>query len=422
MYKSNFRQAIEDVVIYNILLFCVSMIVFLIGEDYRQIILLGCLVISMVFNMILIVRMVRLMRIEQEYTLRRLGEQLQKKAQEQEKNELQYMTIIESVKNPILVLNRFGDIVIMNKAMRNLTENNDVIGKNYRIVFTSRELQYVIDNAQISEERYKQEIHYHNHYYAVTTSPLVDKQQDFSGNIFVFNDITKMKTTEKLQKEFVANVSHELKTPVSAIKGASELLLGGAKDNPEILLEFLEIIFKENERLAYMIEDLLELSRVESAEYRMNFQKVDLVAIANDCQQTFKTKLQDQQMKIIVEAETNMLIVGDAQRLKQVFVNLVSNAIKYSNPETEITLAFRKDTKNIYVECRDQGIGIPKKDLKHIFDRFYRVDKARSRDSGGTGLGLAIVKSIVAQHHGRIYVRSQERKGTTVYLEFPIKK
>ncbi|MGL6057148.1 MAG: sensor histidine kinase [Culicoidibacterales bacterium] len=421
MHKSNFRQAIEDVIIYNTLLFFVSMTVFTIGEVYRQIILLGCLAASMLFNTVLIIRMIRLMRKEQEYTLKRLGEQLHKKELEQEKNELQYMTILESVKNPILVLNRFGDIMIINRAMRALIEVDDVIGKNYRVIFNSRELQYIIDNAQISEERYKQDLHYHNHYYAVTTSPLVDSHQEFSGNIFVFNDITKMKTTEKLQKEFVANVSHELKTPVSAIKGASELLLGGAKENPEILTEFLEIIFKENERLAYMIEDLLELSRVDSADYRMNFKTVNLVAIADECQQTFKTKLTEKEMTLVIEAEKEMVLTGDAQRLKQVFVNLISNAIKYSNPKTKITVSFKKDWQNMYVTFRDEGIGIPKKDLKHIFDRFYRVDKARSRDSGGTGLGLAIAKSIVTRHHGRIYIESQEGIGTEIFLEFPIR-
>lgn len=419
MHKSNFRQAIEDVVIYNILLFFVSMIVFTIGEQYRQFILLGCLAASMLFNTVLIIRMIRLMRQEQEYTLKRLGEQLQKKEVEQEKNELRYMSIIESVKNPIFALNRFGEVMIMNKAMRTLLEIEDVIGKNYRVICNSRELQQIIDNAQISEERNKQELHYHNHYYAVTTSPLYDAQNHFSGNVFIFNDITKMKTTEKIQKEFVANVSHELKTPVSAIKGASELLLNGAMNNPEILAEFLEIIFKENERLAYMIEDLLELSRVDSEDYRFNIQQIDLVKIAEECQQTFKTKLHDKQMRLIIETESAMKISGDAQRLKQVFVNLISNAIKYSNNETEIRLIFKSDWKNIYVECRDQGIGIPRKDLKHVFERFYRVDKARSRDSGGTGLGLAIVKSIVTRHHGRIYVKSQNGKGTTVYLEFP---
>lgn len=420
MHKSNFRQAIEDVVIYNILLFFVSMIVFTIGADYRQFILLGCLIASMVFNAILIIRMVRLMRREQEYTLKRLGEQLQKKEIEQEHNELQYVTIMENVKNPILVLNRFGDIVIMNKAMRHLAETSHVIGKNYRAVFTSKELQYIIDNAQISEEKYKQELHYHNHYYSVTTSPLLDHHKEFSGNIFVFNDITKMKVTEKLQKEFVANVSHELKTPVSAIKGASELLLNGAKDNPEILEEFLQIIFKENERLAYMIEDLLELSRVDSSDYRMNFQSVDLVVVANECQQIFKTKLYEQSMQLEIEIAEPMIVFGDSQRLKQVFINLIENAIKYSNENTTITIRFTKDKYNIYIICEDQGIGIPRKDLKHIFDRFYRVDKARSRDSGGTGLGLAIVKSIIARHNGRIYVKSQEGKGTMFTIELPI--
>ncbi|MGL5916748.1 MAG: PAS domain-containing protein, partial [Culicoidibacterales bacterium] len=169
MHKSNFRQAIEDVIIYNILLFFVSMTVFTIGEVYRQAILFVCLAASMLFNTILIIRMIRLMRQEQEYTLKRLGEQLHKKELEQEKNELQYMTILESVKNPILVLNRFGDIMIINRAMRALIEVEDVIGKNYRVIFNSRELHYIIDNAQISEERYKQDLHYHNHYYAVTT-------------------------------------------------------------------------------------------------------------------------------------------------------------------------------------------------------------------------------------------------------------
>ncbi|MGL4972031.1 MAG: sensor histidine kinase, partial [Culicoidibacterales bacterium] len=212
-----------------------------------------------------------------------------------------------------------------------------------------------------------------------------------------------------------------LKTPVSAIKGASELLLGGAKENPEILTEFLEIIFKENERLAYMIEDLLELSRVDSADYRMNFKTVNLVAIADECQQTFKTKLTEKEMILVIEAEKEMVLTGDAQRLKQVFVNLISNAIKYSNPKTKITVSFKKDWQNMYVTFRDEGIGIPKKDLKHIFDRFYRVDKARSRDSGGTGLGLAIAKSIVTRHHGRIYIESQEGIGTEIFLEFPIR-
>ncbi len=229
-----------------------------------------------------------------------------------------------------------------------------------------------------------------------------------------FQDVTEEKKVEEIKRDFVANVSHELRTPLASIKGYAETLLGGALDDKGILKKFLTIIDRHANRMTALIEDLLTLSKLESHQMPMTFEPLDIKNIISGIIQGFEKQVKDKGIEIVMDISDEEIpkVMGDKGRLEQVIVNLVDNAIKYTN-DGVVKVVARKTDNVLRVDVNDTGIGIPEKDIPRIFERFYRVDKGRSRELGGTGLGLAIVKHIIQGHNGKIWVESQLGKGTT---------
>ncbi len=238
--------------------------------------------------------------------------------------------------------------------------------------------------------------------------------------VLVIEDLTDMHAYERLRKEFVANVSHELKTPLTSIRSLTETLLDGALEDPAHNRKFLALIDDETGRLARLIDDLLTLSQIESqATLTQEWENVLLRAFVESLRQTFASELAKGQLSFAIQIEESVVVRAHVDRLRQVFINLIDNAIKYNKPNGSIHVAASEEGPIVRVDIQDTGIGIPQPDLARIFERFYRVDKARSRKLGGTGLGLSIVKHIVEAHRGSLSVASELGKGSTFSFTLP---
>ncbi len=239
------------------------------------------------------------------------------------------------------------------------------------------------------------------------------------GTILVFHDLTRLKRLERTREEFVANVSHELRTPLSLIKGYVETLLDGARNNPEVEERFLRIIERNAHRLDLLIQDLLAISALESGRVKLNLQPVSLQAVTDNALADLKKQADGRGIRLVNELP-DLKATGDADRLEQVVGNLVDNAIKYGRAGGSVVIGGRQlEDGNMEVSVRDDGPGIPPDALERVFERFYRVDKARSREEGGTGLGLSIVKHIVQGHGGAVWVKSDPGHGTTFFFTLP---
>jgi two-component system sensor histidine kinase VicK len=238
--------------------------------------------------------------------------------------------------------------------------------------------------------------------------------------ICVIQDITEHKKLEEMQKEFVANVSHELRTPLTTIKSYTETLLNGAMEEPEIAENFLNVINNEGDRMTALVQDLLDLSRLDNKQTTFIMEELNLNLLLEDSIEKYSIHVKKKKQTLAyIPARKAHKVLGDANRIEQVIKNIISNAVKYSGEETTINVSIFEQNENVIIKVEDSGFGIPEEDLPRIFERFYRVDKARSREMGGTGLGLAIAKEIMEYHGGHISVESQLGRGTTFMLHFP---
>lgn len=235
----------------------------------------------------------------------------------------------------------------------------------------------------------------------------------------------RIRELEKMRSEFVANVSHELKTPVAAVKGFAETLLSGAMNNKETAEQFLHIIFDESNRLDRLIGDLTELSKIESGRSPLHFSPLSINELLSDVLRIMQTMAQEKDISLNMKVEEGLFIEADEDRLRQILFNLISNGINYTPEGGTVEIAAQsvkkgKDHEFVQMVISDTGMGIPEKDLPRIFERFYRVDKARSRRSGGTGLGLSIVKHLIELHKGTIQAESKLGEGTKFTIELPM--
>ncbi|OGP13044.1 MAG: hypothetical protein A2052_04075 [Deltaproteobacteria bacterium GWA2_54_12] len=250
-----------------------------------------------------------------------------------------------------------------------------------------------------------------NRFFSVRIVPIKDKA-DFSLMLFL-QDITEEKRVETIKRDFVANVSHELRTPLASIKGYSETLLDGAMDDRETLREFLRVIDRHATRMSRLIDDLLILSRLESHQMTIVSSPIDLGELVTSTVKGFEKQSRDKGITLSAAVPDDLpKALGDRDRLEQVMVNLLDNAIKYTPSGGSVIVSAAREDGIVRVDVVDTGIGIPAADISRVFERFYRVDKARSRELGGTGLGLAIVKHIIQGHNGKLSVESAPGKGS----------
>jgi len=357
-----------------------------------------------------------------------LAEQLQKTTEYQHISEDRLHTLIRHMASGLLFINEKGKIVLTNrKLMKMLEWEEDMQQKLYYEVSLPEEIVQIIQNTFLYQQETKQQVTISKGIESLVVklyvAPVKDHKEAMSGIVLVFYDITDLKKLEKMRKDFVANVSHELKTPLTSIKGFSETLLDGAMYSEKHLKQFLEIIRQESDRLHRLIEDLLELSNLEQKRFKLEWGEVNLNQIVKDSLFLVQAKAEKKNIKLSFKETLHAYIEGDADQIRQVLLNLISNAIQYTPESGEVTIDISRWEDKGYKLCvHDTGVGIKSEEIPRIFERFYRVDKARSRDSGGTGLGLAIVKHIVEAHRGQIFVKSEEGKGSTFCVIFHSKK
>jgi len=255
----------------------------------------------------------------------------------------------------------------------------------------------------------------------VSAVPLKDDVDLVAGAVVLFHDITQLKRLDQIRRDFVANVSHELRTPLSILRGYIETLLDTPKTSREELARILQIMERHSKRLGLLVDDLLSLAQLESSSANLEIGEVQLSELFEHVLRDWKERLAGKHLRLIVDLPSDMPpIRADETRLQEVLYNLLENAVKYSRENGEIRLQAERCGPEIVISVRDNGIGISRDDLPRIFERFYRADKARSREFGGTGLGLSIVKHIAQLHGGRVEAESEAGKGTTIRVLLPI--
>ena len=259
-----------------------------------------------------------------------------------------------------------------------------------------------------------------NKYINASFSPFISGKNETEGFVVVIQDNTEFKKLDDMRKEFVANVSHELRTPLTTVKSYTETLMDGAVEDRQITMEFLDIINNEADRMSFLVRDLLQLSRFDNKQIVMEYSRIHLNTFVSENIRQNRIHAENKNQKItVIPYKDDAFINADKDRVTQVANNIITNAIKYSGNGAEITVWVDETTNYYKLHVKDTGMGISKEDLSRIFERFYRVDKARSRAMGGTGLGLAIAKEIMESHGGKITVESKYREGTTMIIWFP---
>ena len=254
--------------------------------------------------------------------------------------------------------------------------------------------------------------------FAITAAPV--RSEEATGAVLVLHDITELRRLERVRRDFVANVSHEFKTPLTAIQGFAETLLGGALDDPKNSRRFLEIIREHAGRLGRLTDDLMELSLIEAGKLEMEFRSLGVEEVIEPCVETARLKAGPKRLALVVEAAADLpRLRGDARRLQEVLQNLLDNAVQYTPAGGRITVRAARRDAQVVISVSDTGIGIPRADQERIFERFYRVDAARSREVGGTGLGLSIARHLVEAHGGRLTVESDVGRGSTFSVYLP---
>lgn len=253
---------------------------------------------------------------------------------------------------------------------------------------------------------------------------LRDNDGNVIGAVVVFNDVTRLQRLEDLRKDFVANVSHELRTPITSIKGFVETLQGGALEDKDAAEHFLKIVARQADRLGQIIEDLLSLSKIESSQgsIQLELQEMHLLDALEGALKHCEHQANVKKMKLKLTCDPDIKVEIHPSLFEQAVANLIDNAIKYSDPEKKIKISGTALEDGIYIDIQDKGFGIPRSHLDRLFERFYRVDKARSREVGGTGLGLSIVKHIASAHGGSVTVDSQVGSGSTFTIKLPYPK
>ncbi len=358
--------------------------------------------------------------------LNELSSELQNKLSKitRDKNELK--AILSSMVEGVIVIGKDKKILLLSDPLRQMMElrSYETTGKPYWEVIRNQEINVLIEEAISQKKAVQKEITILSAadiYFNVQISPVLSEDsKDFWGIVAVFHDITNLKKLEQLKSEFVANVSHELKTPLTTIKGFIETLRDGAIYDKEKAHKFLDIIQKHAERLEYLVNDLLTLSAIESKEMEIHLKKTPLGPILEAAIALCKSPLENRRHKLTLDLKKDLPRVNvDRQKMEQAFVNLLDNAIKFTQPGGSIAINTCQENGFVRVDFRDSGIGIPEQHLPRIFERFYRVDKGRSRELGGTGLGLSIVKHILQVHNGKITVQSRPGQGSVFSIFLP---
>jgi two-component system phosphate regulon sensor histidine kinase PhoR len=329
--------------------------------------------------------------------------------------------ILEAMQEGVAVVDRDGRIVLVNPALRSmLLVGADAVGKLLIETVRHAQLEDLLDAARDGSDNTPLEIELPGLKPRRILAHAAQLSGDDEGLLVVFVDVTELRRLESLRRDFVANASHELRTPIAAVRSATETLRGGALDEPDAAIRFVDIIERNAQRLQTLLEDMLELSKLESNEFKLKRERVELASVVPIVLALFRERAEKKGVRLAAELPREpMAVVGDARALEHVLSNLVDNAIKYCPQGARIVVRAASAGERVKLVVVDDGPGIAPEHLPRVFERFYRVDAGRSRELGGTGLGLSIVKHMVEAMRGRVAVESQVGRGATFTVSLP---
>jgi len=340
---------------------------------------------------------------------------------ERENNAIQ--AILASMVEGVIAVDKDTRIISINPSIEDTfsVKKNEAEGRLFLEAIRNNELAEVISGVLENKAAISEELNLSwpvQKVFQVNATPIFEGGR-ISGCLLVIHDITEIRKLERVRSDFVANVSHELKTPLTSIKGFVETLLEGALEDKEESRNFLRIIQDHTDRLNNLINDLLELSHIESKEIALKFERVNLKNVFDVVILGFRSQIKKKGITLNNDLAPGLALKADKMKLEQVIINLIDNAIKFNKEKGGVRIYSEDLGRKIKVVVEDSGQGIPEKDIPRIFERFYRVDKARSRELGGTGLGLSIVKHIIELHEGTVGVESIEGLGSKFFFIIP---
>ena len=364
---------------------------------------------------------------ELSQTLNTLSLKIQKNTKELDIKYIEQQAILASMQEGVLAIDKKQQIIQINRAAMSILEINNLDDTDSRIIqqhIRFSNLQNFIKKILLTKKQATKDMTLNASSIKsvqVTGSPLTNEKGVNIGALIVMRDITDLRKLEEVRTDFVANVSHELKTPITSIKGFIETLSSDDFEHNKETKKFLEIIRQQSNRLNTIVDDLLTLSRIERKEEHIVFDLFPLENIIKNSIALCHHQAEKKNIKIKMNCDSNSEIKVNSALLEQALVNLIINAIQHSNSNTTISLIGQMKDKKIIISVQDEGIGIEKKHHTRLFERFYRIDSSRSRNDGGTGLGLSIVKHIVNAHKGEISLESEIGKGSIFTIKIPIK-
>ena len=337
-------------------------------------------------------------------------------------------TVLSAMQDGLLVVDSSRRVTLVNETFRQLFAPHEILpGAPLLDTVRNSQLEKLIVATLGAGEQKQTELglldpqNHRERWMQVSAVPMKDDVGGMTGAVVLFHDITELKRTDQMRSDFVANVSHELRTPLSILRGYIETLIDDPKSSSEERRRILEVMERHSKRLGLLVDDLLMLAQLESADSNLQLSDVDLLKLFGDVAHDWKKKFAEKGLAVVVDLAPDLpMIRADEARLQEVLYNLLDNAVKYSRENGGVRLRAEQGRGEIALSVSDDGVGIDKNDLPRIFERFYRADKARSPEGiRGTGLGLAIVKHIAQLHGGRVEAESELGKGTTIRVILP---
>lgn len=356
-------------------------------------------------------------------TMNQMAASLHTRIEDLESEKSKIAAILTHMKDGVIAIDRRKTCLMINPAATQTFETGvmPISGKSLIEITRHPQLEMLVDRAFLEKKNLGGDIETSGRSRRIihVTVLIPDTSIRDLGGILVFHDMTELRRLENTRKEFVSNVSHELRTPLTSIKGFIETLLHGASKDPVLSEKFLRIMDEETSRLGRLVEDILTLGEIEQGTSLLKKEKIDLASLIPAILEHFKPRAKEHQLTIENPLESPLVISGDKDKVRQIFMNLIDNAIKFSKPGGRIAFRAEAGTKGITVFVEDTGIGISEEAQGRIFERFFREDKTRSKELGGTGLGLAIVKHIMEAHGGHASCQSRPGQGSTFSVFFP---
>lgn len=353
-----------------------------------------------------------------------MTEQIRLRIEEVTTSKSRLEAVLLSMFEGVMVVDSKGTILLMNQSLKDfLLIKEEPMGRKPIEVLRNVEIQEIIDSTlKLKKGVVSKEVSLllpEEKTLLIHAAPVI-REERIDGAVLVVHDITELRRLERIRQDFVANVSHELRTPVSSIKGYAETLLEGALKDKENAKDFLQIIYSDSERLAKLIDDILDLSKIESGKLKMDLKSQEIKPLIQRVVSQLKKQAEDKSITINTDILQDIpKVIIDETMIAQVLLNLLDNAIKYTAEGGSVKISAKEKDKFVEIDISDTGVGIPEKYLPRLFERFYRVDKARSRELGGTGLGLSIVKHIIQAHNGDVSVESILGKGSIFSFTLP---